>query len=270
MSGHLAGRRVLVTGATSGIGRAVALAAARAGADLAICGLEAAAGREVEEAVRASGRRAFFRAFDLTDLVATRSFVRQAIEALGGLDGVVNNAGANFFHGVLASSEADIARCFSLDFYPAWAICQEAYPALKSTGRGIVINIASIHAERTEPGAFPYNAAKAALIALTRSLALEWGPDGIRAVAIAPALIITPLAEQYFSQFADPGSERARLAAQHPLGRAGTADEVAALAAFLLRDECRFITGTTVFVDGGISAQLAPPRRQFQAGEKSM
>jgi NAD(P)-dependent dehydrogenase (short-subunit alcohol dehydrogenase family) len=259
VSGTLSGRRVLVTGATSGIGRAVASAAAHAGADLAICGLEEATGREVEEAIREMGRRAFFRAFDLADLEATRSFVRQTIETLGGLDGIVNNAGANFFHGVLGSSEADVARCFSLDFYPAWAICQEAYPALKSSGRGIVINIASIHAERTAPGAFPYNAAKAALIALTRSLALEWGADGIRAVAIAPALIMTPLAERYFAQFANPESERVRLAEQHPLRRAGTAEEVAALAAFLLGSESGFITGTTIFIDGGISAQLAPP-----------
>ncbi|HWA79880.1 MAG TPA: SDR family oxidoreductase [Acetobacteraceae bacterium] len=259
MSGRLQGRRVLITGATSGIGRAVALAAAHEGADLAICGLDAEGGQEVEEAIRKSGRCGFFRAFDLADLAATRSFVRQAIERLGGLDGVVNNAGANFFHGVLGCSEADIARCFSVDFYPAWAICQEAYPVLKSTGRGIVVNVASIHAERTTPGAFPYNAAKAALIALTRSLALEWGADGIRAVAIAPALIMTPLAERYFAQFADPGAEGARLAVQHPMRRAGTADEVAALVVFLLGDESRFITGTTIFVDGGISAQLAPP-----------
>lgn len=257
MSEALLGKRVLVTGASSGIGRAIALQAARAGAGVALCGLEESTDRELEDALHQAGRRGFYRAFDLTNLEAARAFVREAIATLGGLDGVVNNAGANFFHGVLGSSEADIARCFALDFYPAWAIAKEAHSALKAA-RGVVVNIASIHAERTEVGAFPYNAAKSALVALTRSIALEWGGDGIRAVAIAPALIITPLAERYFAEFADPAAERARLAAHHPLGRAGTPDEVAALAIFLLSDQSRFITGTTIFVDGGINVQLAP------------
>lgn len=259
MGEALRGRRVLITGASSGIGRAIALQAIHAGADVALCGLEETAARELEDARHQAGRHGFYRAFDLTDLTATRAFVREAIAVLGGLDGVVNNAGSNFFHGVLGASEADIARCFAVDFYPAWAISQEAHAALKAAGRGVVINIASIHAERTEAGAFPYNAAKSALVALTRSLALEWGEDGISAVAIAPALVTTPLVERYLAQFPDPAAERARLEAQHPLRRAAAPDEVAALAIFLLAGQSRFITGTTIFVDGGISAQLAAP-----------
>lgn len=258
MSESLQQKRILVTGGTSGIGQAIAIHAAHMGADVAFCGLTDEGASETTRAIEMSGRRTFFRAFDLSDLVQARQFTRAAIDFLGGLDGVVNNAGTNFFRGVLGATQEDIERCLAVDFYPAWAICQEAYPALKAGG-GVVVNIASIHAERTNPGAFPYNAAKAALVALTKSLALEWGRDNIRAIAIAPALIMTPLAEAYFATFEDSQAERARLEHHHPLGHAGRPEDVASLVGYLLSGVNLFLSGTTILVDGGISALLESP-----------
>lgn len=256
----LANRRVLVTGGTSGIGREVVMLAARQGADVAFCGLEPDLAQQVAADVAALGRRAYSEAFDISDLERTRSFTRAAIADLGGLDGLVNNAGTNFLLGVLEASQADIERCFAVDFYPAWAVSQEAHKALKAS-RGVVVTIASIHARHTTPGSFPYNAAKAALVALTQSLALEWAPDGIRSLAIAPALILTPLAAEYFRGFADPAAERARLEAHYPGGRAGTPADVAALVTFLLSGTSSFLTGELIKVDGGISALLESSER---------
>src|SRR5262249_26982611 len=145
-----------------------------------------------------------------------------------------NNAGTNFFHGVANVTYEDIQRCFAVDFYPAWAISQQAYPALQAAGGGVIVNIASIHAERTNPGSFPYNAAKAALVALTKSLALEWGKDNIRSIAIAPALITTPLADAYFASTPNAQAELARLESHYPLGRAGRPEDVASLVCYLL------------------------------------
>lgn len=259
MSDRLEQKRIIVTGGTSGIGQAIAIHAAQMGADVAFCGLTDEGAGETLQAVQQYGRRAFFRALDLSDLAQARQFTRDAIDFLGGLDGIVNNAGTNFFCSVLGATQEDIQRCFAIDFYPAWAICQEAYPTLKAAGGGVVVNIASIHAERTNPGAFPYNAAKAALVALTKSLALEWGRDNIRAIAIAPALIMTPLADTYFATFEDGQAERARLENHYPVGHAGRSEDVASLVGYLLSGVNLFLSGTTVFVDGGMSALLESP-----------
>lgn len=259
MAKELLDKRILVTGGTSGIGRVVVVQAAQAGADVAFCGLTDEGVLEVAEAVRGAGRRAYFEALDLSDLEGARRFAREAVAFLGGLDGLVNNAGTNFFHGVLSARKEDIERCFAVDFYPAWALSQEAYEPLKNAGGGVVVNIASIHAERTIPGAFPYNAAKAALVALTKSQALEWGRDNIRAVAVLPALILTALAEDYFRSFDDPAHEQARLERHYPLGRAGQPEDVASLVIYLLGGANRFMSGTTVLVDGGIGALLESP-----------
>jgi NAD(P)-dependent dehydrogenase (short-subunit alcohol dehydrogenase family) len=259
MSENLAQKRVIVTGGTSGSGLAIAIHAAHMGADVAFCGLTDEGASETRQAIQRQGRRAFFRALDLSDLAQARQFTREAIAFLGGLDGVVNNAGTNFFCGVLNATQQDIQRCFAVDFYPAWAICQEAYPALKAAGGGVIVNIASVHAERTNPGAFPYNAAKAALVALTKSLALEWGRDNIRAIAVAPALIMTPLADAYFAAFKDSQAERVRLEHHHPVGHAGQPEDIASLVGYLLSGVNLFLNGSTIFVDGGINALLESP-----------
>ena len=258
MNGILHNKRIIVTGGTTGIGHATAILAAQAGADVAFCGLTDEGAAETTRAIEAAGRRAFFRALDLSDLDAARAFARDAIRHLGGLDGLVNNAGTNFFHGLLGASFESIQQCLLLNFYAAWAISQEAYGALKSAGGGVIVNLASIHAQRTSAGVFPYNVSKAMISAMTQSMALEWGADQIQAVAIAPALILTPLAEDYFAQFEDPGAVRAAMERSYPGKRAGQPEDIGSLIVFLLSRQSRFISGTTILVDGAISAQIEP------------
>jgi NAD(P)-dependent dehydrogenase (short-subunit alcohol dehydrogenase family) len=259
MSITLTDKRVIVTGGTSGIGQAIAIGCAEAGADVAFCGLTEEGADVARAAIERAGRRAFFRALDLSDLAAARRFAQDAIAFLGGLDGLVNNAGTNFLYGVASATFEDIQRCFALNFYPAWALSQEAYPALKQAGGGAIVNMASIHAERTTPGFFPYNASKAAIVALTKAIALEWGADNIRSIAIAPGLIHTPLADAYFRMFDDPAAEQRRLEQHYPLKRSGRPEDVASLAVYALSDANRFLSGNTILVDGGISAQMESP-----------
>ena len=259
VSQELENKRIIVTGGTKGMGQATAVQAARAGADVAFCGLDDEGAANTIQAIEQTGQRAFFRALDLGDLQAARRFAQDAIEFLGGLDGLVNNAGANFWHSLMGASYESIQKCFHLNFYAAWAVSQEAYPALKAAGGGVIVNLASIHAVRTLPGVFPYNVSKAMMTAMTQSMALEWGADGIQAIAVAPALIRTPLADEYLNQFGDPAAELARLESHYPMQRSGGPEEVAALIVFLLSGRNRFVSGSTILVDGGINALLESP-----------
>jgi NAD(P)-dependent dehydrogenase (short-subunit alcohol dehydrogenase family) len=123
----------------------------------------------------------------------------------------------------------------------------------------MVVNMASIHAQRTAPTVFPYNVSKAMMVSMTQSMAIEWGPDNIQAVAIAPALIKTPLADAYLEQFDDPHAELSRMESKYPLRRSGEADDIASLIVYLLSGRNRFISGTTILVDGAISALMETP-----------
>lgn len=257
--GMLVNKKIIVTGATSGIGQAIAVRCAQEGADVAFCAhVEQGAGVTIK-AIEAAGRRAFFKRVDLTDLNAARQFAQEAIAALGGVHGLVNNAGANLWHGVATSTFEQLDHCFKVNFYHAWALSQEVYPHLKAAGGGMIVNLSSVNAERTLPGVFPYNVAKAMLLALTKSIALEWGRDNIRSVAIQPGLTMTALAVEYFDKFPDPDVERNRMTSHYPLHRGAEPAEIAATVAHLLSDQNRFISGAPLLIDGGISALLEFP-----------
>ena len=119
--------------------------------------------------------------------------------------------------------------------------------------------MSSIHAERTLPGVFPYNVSKAAMVAMTKSMALEWGKDNIQALAIQPALIQTPLAQEYFDKFEDPKAELLRLESHYPLGRSCKPEDIASLVVFLLSKQNKFISGQSILVDGAISVLMESP-----------
>jgi NAD(P)-dependent dehydrogenase (short-subunit alcohol dehydrogenase family) len=254
----LASKRILVTGGTSGIGRAIVELCAASGADVAFCGLDASTSDEVTAVVAEHGRLAYFESVDLSDLDAARSFTIRAAEALGGLNGVVNNAGADFNLGVLGATLDSIDLCLRTLFYAPWAICQESYPYLRRMNRATIVNISSIHSHQTVPSAFPYNAAKAALEALTTSIALEWANDNILSIAVAPGWIDTPLVQAAFESSGDAAGERRHVTEHQLLGRMGSAEDIASLVCYLLSDLNGFLTGSTVVVDGGMHRLLQP------------
>jgi NAD(P)-dependent dehydrogenase (short-subunit alcohol dehydrogenase family) len=254
----LTGRRAIVTGASSGIGAAVALALAQAGADVAGCGIEPAesdGARGFLAGAAEHGRRAFYQTVDLADGAAARVLVRWAAEQLGGIDYVISNAGRNLFGGAEQSDEALWETNMNLNLAAHWRVAQAAKPYLDQAEQPVVVIMASIQAYRTLPGVFPYNVAKAALIGLVQSLALEWGPH-IRAVGVAPGFIDTAMNVALFAQSPDPAARRAQIEALHPVGRLGKASEVGALCAFLCSPLAGFISGNTILIDGGRSAVL--------------
>ena len=170
---------------------------------------------------------------------------------------LVNNAGANAYFDAAAMTEAEWDAVFAVDLKGAWLCCKHALPAMKRAGAGSIVNIASIHATLTMAGMFPYAAAKAGLVGLTRSLALDAARAHIRVNAVLPGWTRTRLVEEWFRMQPDPAEAERRVLAVHPLGRLSTPLEVANLVAFVASDEASAITGAALAVDGGLSARFA-------------
>jgi NAD(P)-dependent dehydrogenase (short-subunit alcohol dehydrogenase family) len=250
--------RALVTGVSSGIGAGVAEALAQAGCDVAGCGLE---GEQEEgpqkylECVQKHGRRAYYQSVDLINGAAARAFVEWSADQLGGLDIIVSNAGRNYNVGASQLSEADWQANMELNLAAHWRVAQAAKPYLDEARAPVVIIMASNHALYTLPKSFPYNVAKAGLLAMVQSLAIEWGPH-VRAVGIAPGYIDTPMNIEWFSRFPDPVAKRAQVIGLHPVGRLGTPEDVGALCAFLCSPLAGYISGNTILIDGGRNAVM--------------
>ncbi len=258
LSIKLTTRRALITGVSSGIGAGIALALATAGADVAGCALEAAAEPGPTAFIAQAallGRRAVYRQANVADAEQARTFVDWAAGELGGLDYVIANAGRNIFAGAEACDEATWQANMDLNLAAHWRVAQAARPHLLQADQPVIVLIASNHAWRTTPGAFPYNVAKAGMTALVQSLTLEWGPH-IRTVGVAPGFVNTPLADGWFAMFPDPGAKRAAIDAIHPVGRLGSPADIGAFCAFLCSPLAGFIAGTTLLIDGGRSAVM--------------
>ena len=250
MSFDLTGRRALVTGASRGIGREIALAYARAGADVAVLARNAELLDAVAGEVRALGRRAVVATADVLDADATRAATAEAIEALGGLDILVNNAGGNSFSTPVASMRmSGWEKTMRLNLDSIVHVTQVSLPAL-GEGGGAIINVSSVAGLRGAPTMAHYGAAKAALISLTQSLAVETAWMGVRVNALVPGWIETDLTD--FLRASDD-AERAALS-RVPMQRWGRVEEIAEPAVFLASDAASFMTGQVLVVDGGLSA----------------
>ncbi|WP_345762095.1 SDR family NAD(P)-dependent oxidoreductase [Diaminobutyricibacter sp. McL0608] len=254
-----AGRVALITGATKGIGRACALRFGRNGAEVVVHGRDALAAARVVEEISVAGGRARAILGDLRDAEFCKRLIDSAGESAGRIDALINNAGANVFKGTLEATLDDWNDCLDLDLRAAWLCSKEAVAHMRPGSA--IVNVSSNHAGSTLPGVFPYNVAKAGLNALTQSLAIELADRGIRVNTVAPGYIDTPINDAYFATFPDPEGARADAERLHPIGRLGTADEVAAAIEFLADDQSSgFTTGTTLTIDGGRAALLQDPR----------
>ncbi|MFI6319883.1 SDR family NAD(P)-dependent oxidoreductase [Nonomuraea sp. NPDC050556] len=246
----LSGKRALVTGASKGIGRAVALAYAAAGADVALVSRSQEALDEVAKEITALGRRAVAIPADLTDREAAAAAVHASIDALGHLDIVVNNAGgSNFLVEFKDLRLSGWDKLMRLNLDSAMAVCHAVAPHLLERGSGSVINVASV-AARGAPFLAPYAAAKAGLVALTKSLALEWAGAGVRVNALCPGWTATDLNRNLWE---DESASRSTIGGV-PMRRWGTPEEMAAPAVFLAAPASSYMTGQVLFIDGGLTA----------------
>ena len=243
----------IVTGGESGIGAACAVRLAKAGADVTITyHRDAAAAEKVVQHVREEGRSATAIQCDVADEEQV-SALFDAAEALGRVNWLVNSAGLNMSGTPFAKLDSEtFDRLIATDLRGPFLTCREFVRRLGG-GKGRIVNISSIHESAPRPGGAGYDAAKGGLVQLTRTLALELAPQGIAVNSVAPGMILTPMNQ---SALDDPG-ELSRKEAAIPWGRAGTAEEVAELVAFLLSPQADYITGATVTIDGALSLTIA-------------
>lgn len=247
--GRLKGRRALITGADSGIGRAVAIAFAREGADVALNYLpeEEQDAREVVALIEAAGRKAVALPGDITDEAFSRELVTRAVKELGGLDILVNNAGKQVTQPSLSDITTEqLDLTFRTNVYAMFWITQEA---LKHLGAGAsIINTTSIQAYRPSPNLLDYASTKAAIVAFTQALAQQLGEKGIRVNAVAPGPFWTPLQPSG----GQPQEKVMQFGKDTPLGRPGQPAELAAMYVFLASQESSYTSGSTLGATGGM------------------
>jgi 3-oxoacyl-[acyl-carrier protein] reductase len=243
---RLDGKTALVTGAGSGIGKCIAETYAREGARVALADIN---GEAAKSAARAIGNNAIALRVDVSKKADIDGVVGETVAAFGALDILVNNAGVTHINKpMLEIDEVEYDRIFAINVKGIFLACQAAVPVLRQCGGGVIINIGSTAGLRPRPGLSAYNATKGAVHVLTKSLAVELAPDGIRVCAIAPVATETPL----LPSFLGPASGmREKFIATIPLGRLALPQDIADAALFLASAEAKFITGNIMEVDGG-------------------
>jgi NAD(P)-dependent dehydrogenase (short-subunit alcohol dehydrogenase family) len=243
----------IVTGGALGIGRAIAECFVREGARVIILDRDAAAGAALARDV--SGVTCI--PADVTRESDVAGACAAIVAEAGTIDILVNNAGVNAYFDPVRMTEAEWDSVFAVDLKGAWLCAKHVLPTMRDRGRGSIVNIASIHATLTIAGMFPYAAAKSALVGLTRSLALDYAPLGIRVNAVSPGWTRTRLVEEWFALQPDPAAAEASVLGVHPMRRIATAAEVADVVAFVASDRASAMTGSAVAVDCGLGVQFA-------------
>lgn len=241
----------LVTGASRGIGKAIAIALAEHGADVAVAARTVEALEQTAKEVQALGRRALVVPCDVTDSGQTEQMVAQILSDLGGLDIVVNNAGGSrFMAPLLGVREEGWDKSINVNLKSVYLVCKAAGPHMLRQEKGSVINIASVAGVQASPTLSFYAAAKWGVIGVTRTLAKEWAASGVRVNAISPGAVDTDI---WGTLTEDPNFVR-NLTAPIPMGRWAQPEEIAGACVFLASDAASFVTGANIVIDGGATA----------------
>lgn len=249
MSEGLKGCGVVVTGVASGLGRALAVEFAAEGANVLGCDVNDEAGAETMKEIGT------FRHTDVSREAEVEALVADAVERFGKLDVMVNNAAIQVEAELAETTEEQLDRVLGTNLKGPFFGCKHAVRAMRESGGGSIINIASVLALTGDPMLAAYGAAKGGVTALTKSIAVRYGRDGIRCNTVCPGDILTPMVEAYFAAAEDPAALRAQAETEYPLGRLAQPREIARAALFLATDNARYVTGHDLVVDGGLLAE---------------
>lgn len=244
---RLAGKAAIVTGGGSGIGKAIASAFAREGAQVAICGRNA---RKLEQAATEIGPQCLALAADISHANETNKLVEHAVQKLQRLDILVNNAGVLLAGTAESLTVEQWEQTFNTNVRAVWQLSRAALPHMRKAGSGSIINIASVLSSLGARNRVAYAASKGAVLALSRAMSLDHAEENIRINCICPGIVETEMVAA-FNQ--DEKARQQRISA-HPMGRFGQPDDIAGLAVFLASDESSWITGAAFTADGGYSA----------------
>lgn len=254
--GRLAGKVALITGAGGGMGRVAAERFAAEGAKVAVVDLEARP--EVVEAITAAGGEAIAVAADVRDFAQVEAAVARTVEAFGGLHVLYNNAGVSLGDDddAVSTPESTWELTMDVNVKGLWLCCKAGIPAMLESGGGSIINVASFvaHLGAATPQ-LAYTTSKGAVLSMTREIAVIYARQGIRANALCPGPVLTPLLAKYLSD----DEKRNRRLVHIPMGRFGEAEEMVNGALFLASDEASYMTGQSLLIDGGITAAYTTP-----------
>jgi NAD(P)-dependent dehydrogenase (short-subunit alcohol dehydrogenase family) len=249
------GRVVLVTGAGSGIGRATAASFAAVGDRVVVADYDGAAAEAVAAELREAGGEAIAVTVDVSDRAQVDAMVATTVARFGTLDILVNNAGIGVAGDILEATADDLERTLAVNVVGTFQCCQAAIPLMLEKGGGIIVNVASVVAFAAVTRRAAYSASKGAIVALTRSIAVDFMARGIRCNAVAPGTVDSPWIGRILADQADPIAARQAMVDRQPLGRLGRPDEIAAAIRYLASPEADFVHGSCLVIDGGFLAR---------------
>ena len=249
-------KTVIVTGAGSGIGETTAIKFAQEGANVVIADIDPINGKIVTTKINDTNGSALFVETNVANFDSINEMVKKTINEFDLPDILINNAGINVFGEPLKMPDSEWKRAFSVDLDGVWFGCKAVIPHMLKKNKGSIVNVASVHGIQIIPNCFPYPVAKHGVIGLTKALAVDYAAKGIKINSISPGYIDTPIIERFFKTKPDPDVARKEAENHQPIKRMGTTDEIANTIMFMSSDECNYMIGANIVVDGGITLRM--------------